>query len=212
MARSCCSIPAGRELKADQGRRRRRSGARFHRSGRRQISAQAVRRNLWRRQRLFLSSDGQRRAVRRFHLSAQRSRRLDQSVHTLWPQSARRQSRAEGLTSHGSPLEMLPVNISLPADEASRNASLRFRLRTARARLAGRRRVPPARTVRPGQSRLRSISPRPRPSSLEQEPNNTASQAQKIAVPCESSASSIPSATWTGSSSRPKRARRTGSR
>ena len=46
---------------------------------------------------------------------------LDESIHALRPQSAGRQAVPMGSPCRGVPLEKLPVNITLPADEAARS-------------------------------------------------------------------------------------------
>jgi len=91
---------------------------------------------------------------------------------------------ADGLTIRGMPLEKLPVNISLPADEA------------ARSRLVLGGFAPLARawqdcieyrlTTAAGSANPVSVYFAKTPAIVvETEPNNEASRAQKIAVPCE---------------------------
>jgi len=89
-----------------------------------------------------------------------------------------------GLTSHGSPLEMLPVNVSLPGDEASRT---RLALSTSAPLARAWQDCIEFRLPAPsGPANLVSIYYAKTPTVvLELEPNNTAAEAQRIAVPCE---------------------------
>ena len=82
------------------------------------------------------------------------------------------------------PLQKLPVNIPLPADDAAKSQLAARRARSARAGLAGRHRVPPADARRPGQSGDRLFR-QGRRSSSSRSRTTTPAQRQKITVPCE---------------------------
>ena len=105
--------------------------------------------------------------------------------YTLYGRNLPGGQPAEGLTIGGVPLKKLPVNIPLPADEAARDAAGAQRLVAAGAGLAGRHRVSACRR-RSGPANPVSIYFAKAPTVVvEQEPNNEAEAAQKIAVPCE---------------------------
>jgi hypothetical protein len=104
--------------------------------------------------------------------------------YTLYGRNLPGSKLAEGQTINGVPLEKLPVNITLPADE------------TARSHLVLSTASPLARAWQDGiEYRLSTPSGPANPVSvyfakapaivMEQEPNNEARLAQKIAVPCE---------------------------
>src|SRR5262245_29985812 len=104
--------------------------------------------------------------------------------YTLYGRNLPGGKPVEGLTSRGAPLERLPVNISLPTDDNTRTRlalsgfapltrawqdGIEFRLPTA----AG-----PANPVSVYYAKASAVV-------IEQEPNNVAKDAQRIAVPCE---------------------------
>jgi hypothetical protein len=103
---------------------------------------------------------------------------------TLYGRNLPGSKPADGLAAAGLPLEKLPVNVTLPADEAARTKlalsgfsplarawqdGLEFRLPAASA---------PANPVAIYYSKSPTVV-------VEQEPNNTPQLAQKVAVPCE---------------------------
>jgi hypothetical protein len=104
--------------------------------------------------------------------------------YTLYGRNLPGGKLVDGLTSRGAPLEKLPVNISLPTDE------------NARTRLALSGFAPLTRTWQDGvEFRLPTSAGPTNPVSIyfakapavviESEPNNSAKEAQRIAVPCE---------------------------